>query len=439
MSAAAAPAELSAEEDDQQREAAHFASVCQTFSAYKEHMMERLMRAHRSYMAIPARHRALLGSSFELRHDTLIAAIETNSGLITNMLMAADFMPAAAAPAENEENDESSSCCGPSSQHVVQQQHDARRRPQPTPDYEMEKVYTTLKQLVRDWSVEGQPERDSCYGVVMDVIDDLFASRTRSAISNSVSACDVSGGGDRDGGQDDSARLHYQHNSCRGDIRVLVPGAGLGRLPWELAARGYSAQGNEWSVHMLLASNFVLNNSTKPHCHTVYPWAHIFCNNFEARAQTRVVTLPDVDPTTLADATVTPGTGANLSMAAGDFLEVYGAGDDWDCVCTCFFLDTARNVVAYLEHIYAILAPGAYWVNFGPLLYHFSDSRDAPSLELSWEQVRIAALGIGFIVREERYPLPCPYIADLESMMSLVYNCVLFVAQKPLHAPAATS
>lgn len=34
--------------------------------------------------------------------------------------------------------------------------------------------------------------------------------------------------------------------------RVLVPGAGLGRLPLEIAARGYSCQGNEFSYFMLL-------------------------------------------------------------------------------------------------------------------------------------------------------------------------------------------
>jgi hypothetical protein len=34
--------------------------------------------------------------------------------------------------------------------------------------------------------------------------------------------------------------------------RVLVPGAGLGRLPLEIASRGYACQGNEFSYYMLL-------------------------------------------------------------------------------------------------------------------------------------------------------------------------------------------
>jgi hypothetical protein len=43
------------------------------------------------------------------------------------------------------------------------------------------------------------------------------------------------------------------------DVRVLVPGAGLGRLAFEIARRGYTCQGNEFSLFMLFTSNFVLN------------------------------------------------------------------------------------------------------------------------------------------------------------------------------------
>ena len=42
-------------------------------------------------------------------------------------------------------------------------------------------------------------------------------------------------------------------------LSVLVPGAGLGRLAWEIARLGYMCQGNEWSFFMLFSSNFVLN------------------------------------------------------------------------------------------------------------------------------------------------------------------------------------
>jgi hypothetical protein len=51
------------------------------------------------------------------------------------------------------------------------------------------------------------------------------------------------------------------YSSCwnRAGIKVLVPGAGLGRLAFDIAKSGFSTQGNEFSFYMLLASNFILN------------------------------------------------------------------------------------------------------------------------------------------------------------------------------------
>ena len=42
--------------------------------------------------------------------------------------------------------------------------------------------------------------------------------------------------------------------------------------------------------------------------------------------------------------------------------------DSWDAVLTCFFIDTARNIVEYLETIYRILKRGGVWINCGALL-----------------------------------------------------------------------
>ena len=39
--------------------------------------------------------------------------------------------------------------------------------------------------------------------------------------------------------------------------------------------------------------------------------------------------------------------------------------DTWDCVVTSFFIDTAHNVIDYIENIWKILKPGAYWINLG--------------------------------------------------------------------------
>ena len=59
---------------------------------------------------------------------------------------------------------------------------------------------------------------------------------------------------------------------------------------------------------------------------------------------------------------ILPGAGlenfGRMRMSAGDFLEVYSAPSQaqrFDCVVTCFFLDTAHNVLEYLEIIACVL------------------------------------------------------------------------------------
>ena len=60
-----------------------------------------------------------------------------------------------------------------------------------------------------------------------------------------------------------------------------MPGAGLGRLAFDLASLGYGAQGTEFSYFMLLSSNFILNESQKKNEFTIFPYLHSFCNNFK--------------------------------------------------------------------------------------------------------------------------------------------------------------
>jgi peptidoglycan/LPS O-acetylase OafA/YrhL len=40
----------------------------------------------------------------------------------------------------------------------------------------------------------------------------------------------------------------------RKDVWVLVPGAGLGRLAFDIACAGFNSQGNEFSYYMLIGA-----------------------------------------------------------------------------------------------------------------------------------------------------------------------------------------
>lgn len=97
----------------------------------------------------------------------------------------------------------------------------------------------------------------------------------------------------------------------------------------------------------------------------------------------RPIKFPDISPfdeSTSED--------MEFSMAAGDFLEIYTENEKWNNVVTCFFIDTAHNVIDYIDKIWEILKPGGYWLNMGPLLYHYSNQPHQNSLDLSYEQIK---------------------------------------------------
>ncbi|XP_042564144.1 carnosine N-methyltransferase isoform X2 [Clupea harengus] len=271
-------------------------------------------------------------------------------------------------------------------------EYDDQRKMQPSSTFDMDKLKSTIKQFVRDWSDTGKAERDSCYQPLIDEIQRQFPP----------DQCDVS------------------------EVNVLVPGAGLGRLAWEIARHGYSCQGNEWSFFMLFSSHFVLNRCEKENSMTLYPWLHQFSNNKRSSDQIRPITFPDINPQSLPE-------NSNFSMVAGDFQEVYTEPDAWDCIATCFFIDTAHNVIDYVETIWNILKPGGVWINLGPLLYHFENMANELSIELSYEDVKASILKYGFELEMERESVPTTYTENDRSMLKYLYDCVFFVMRKPVH------
>ena len=63
-------------------------------------------------------------------------------------------------------------------------------------------------------------------------------------------------------------------------------------------------------------------------------------------------------------------------MCAGDFVQSFESleeADSLDGCVSCFFVDTAPNVLEYLLLIYRLLRPGGVWINLGPLQWHWND------------------------------------------------------------------
>ncbi|KAH3756048.1 carnosine N-methyltransferase [Pelomyxa schiedti] len=352
----------------EEEEEAHFNEVVCAFLYYLKYNDMWLCKCERDFEQLPPKHKALV-PQVQKRFTTLRELSATNQTFLETLV----------------------------SDHTSVFQNKVYPRVQstkPVAPFHMEKVKTTLCQFARDWSVEGRVEREACYNPIISEILERFPSI-----------------------------------ETRNSIRILTPGAGLGRLTFELAAHGFYSQGNEFSYFMLLGSHLILNKTTRVDEFSIFPYIRQSSNVVAFNDQIRRVTVPDVLP---SDALAGKQT---LSMVAGDFIEVYSPQrEQWDCLATCFFLDTAHNIIEYVEIISTMLKPGGLWVNIGPLLYHYADMEWESSVELTWEEVRSVILAHGFTIEKENR-VNCPYTSNSKSLLRVCYECIFFVAVKPMSQP----
>ncbi|GIX60704.1 Mg protoporphyrin IX chelatase [Babesia caballi] len=245
-------------------------------------------------------------------------------------------------------------------------------------------VRTTLRQFVRDWSQEGAGEREQTFTPLLE-----------------------------------SLKRHVPIKDPKKPPRVLCPGCGLGRLPYEVLQLGYESQGNEISSFMLIGSYFATNCMNKMNFFKIYPYCLSTSNRILHEDQMFACHIPDVAP-------AKQEVKGDFSMCTGEFTQVYGNLEDpFDAVLTCFFLDTAKNPISYIRTCARALKRGALWANIGPLLYHYADFGHN-SVELSWEELR-RVISIWFkLVREEWRD--ANYTSNKRSMMKTQYKCIYFEA-----------
>lgn len=353
---------------EEELERKHFQRIVNAFRSYKLHSLKRLFSSTKYISSLPTHHQDLL-KGYRSHLDKVRVAIEHNYEIIKIIIkdVAHLFQNA---------------------DHT----HDTKVISADVTPFDMEKVQSILKQLYREWSVEGKEERSASFKPILDEI---------------------------------SLRFPVDDPDEAAKIQVLVPGAGLGRLLYEIARKGYSCQGNEFSLFMLFASNFILNKCQEVSLYRIYPWVHQYYNNMKSDDQLQIVHFPDVNPSEISPK-------LDFSMAAGSYIEIYNDPDVWDCIATCFFLDTANNVIDYIETTWNILKPGGYWINLGPLLYHHADLPNENSIEPSYEEIRDIIIKFGFVMLKEELNIPTPYSQNSRSMMLYEYKSVFFVCQKPV-------
>jgi hypothetical protein len=299
-----------------------------------------------------------------------------------------------------------------------------RRLSMVSPD--LARVRESLKHFVRDWSEEGARERTRTFSPILDVLNEVDPSQ-------------------------------------RAEMKILVPGCGLGRLAWEISQLGwystcsskipvslirilflgFDTTANELSFFMTLALRFLFSPKTTSSVneHRLRPYAHWFSHQKSNDSLFRRVSFPDVTPR------VTP----NFHLVEQDFLTLpipstersdnqaliwstNQSSEGYDFIVTLFFIDTSLDVFATMKHIYILLRPGGSWINLGPLLW---TGGAQAKVELSLDEIMLAAEKIGFVLQDEaqgtsaRRTVECEYTGDPSAMMQMIYKAEFWVARKP--------
>lgn len=268
-----------------------------------------------------------------------------------------------------------------------------------------------LTHLLRDWAAEGKEVRRRTYGPIVRVVRRLFQQ----------------GRGDGDEGGKGSGP------------RVLVPGAGLGRLAFELAYGHHGGGGGgcrvtalDVSPVMVAAAAGVLaslvggeggrdqdQDQGQEQLLEFFPFVHDpLLNQRSHAARFRGVAAPDGEARRLAArqwaaaaaAAAGSSPSSSLSLEVGGLLAHAAARPGgYDAVVTCFFVDTGRHPLDYLWAIRRLLCPGGYWVNLGPLNYHAQLPEGG--VQLTLEDLEWAAAEMGLAPQREwaLVPEPCAY------------------------------
>lgn len=280
-------------------------------------------------------------------------------------------------------------------------------------------IRSSIRQFFRDWSAEGAAEREEVHRPVVLALQKEFG-----------------------------------HFKGKETAKVLVPGCGLSRLVYTLCLEGFNVEGNEISQHQLLASQFILQHQEDQGQFTLFPWVQSFSNHLSCDDQFQKVMVPDVYCGSVLSEEQRNRIHLNAAPLTAyrnrDYANVYEA------VATVFFLDTAPNLLRYMESVCNCLKPGGIWINVGPLLWNCeengpggrregdTDEDDAcksrmgqsaaigmgGKLEFTQNDILFLLGKFGFFIEVYEVGDKSTYIGNKQSMLQSVYTLAYWVARK---------
>jgi carnosine N-methyltransferase len=254
-------------------------------------------------------------------------------------------------------------------------------------------IINILIYTMRDWAKEREEERKNNYNdIINEVIKHLPPEKNR---------------------KDSNERY-----------KILIPGCGLNRLGYELVKYGYDVETNDYLFLNGIFSDFIFNRSKKE-MQSIQPFIYSFSNFLNEDDVFKKFSFPNID----IDLKNNDKYG-KLKMTVGDFLTIYNNIKDYfDCVITCYFIDTAQNVIHYIDQIYNILKKGGIWINFGPLSYHWSVFPDSVSIELPYDKIKEVIINYGFEYIKEDFKMSSFGHMD-NHMHNEIFKCIYFAVKK---------
>jgi len=244
--------------------------------------------------------------------------------------------------------------------------------------------YDTAQQVIhhtsRDWTSGSKSCREATNGWIVNALVENIST----TISSSSSTID------------------------RRELRVLVPGAGLGRLAYDIATStklhdygvDVHVEANDSSVTMAYATQSVLEiisssqqQQQKKQQYVIYPFiSDPTRNEVDSKKRFEYEMFPDNDAldsyqryyygsssdnnnNTNEDTANTNTLLPNLSYTVGDFVSTYSQHikqSQYDIITTSFFLDTATNIYEYIMIMKHLLKQqsSSLWINCGPVQWH---------------------------------------------------------------------
>ena len=248
--------------------------------------------------------------------------------------------------------------------------------------------FDVFTSITREWTKEHEKEREESFGTIINEV-----------------------------------KKYFEINSNKKEkYKFLVPGDALCRLGYELASLGYDVESNDYCFYCGIIVDFLFNHCKKNEC-MFLPFIRTFSNFFSEDAVFKEFTFPDVD--------IDLKNKGQLKLTIGDFTFAYLKYKNYfDCVVTSFFIDTARNVLGYIEIIHNILKEGGVWINFGTLSYMWSNYDYELSIELPYDKLKETIVNFGFEFVNDEIKKKVVYGKMDDFMKNSYFDCVFFTVKK---------